>query len=267
MNYGLNGRTALVTGGDSGIGFCTAELLLREGATVLISDAMPEALGDAAARLQAHGTLHRFTADLTKADQVRALLAEAERLLGGAEILVNAAGITGRQGDFLEATDEDWLEAIDTNLMSAVRVARGIIPGMRRKGWGRIVLIASEDAVQPYPDELPYCASKAALLNLGKGLSKAYARDGVLTNVVSPAFIATPMTDAMMRKRAAQKNTSFDEAIRSFLEEERPNLELRRRGEPEEVAAAILFLCSAQASFVNGSNLRVDGGSVATIAT
>jgi NAD(P)-dependent dehydrogenase (short-subunit alcohol dehydrogenase family) len=81
---------------------------------------------------------------------------------------VHSAGITGKQGDFLEASDEDWLEAIDTNLFSAVRIARGVIPGMRHKGWGRIVLIASEDAVQPYPDELPYCASKAGLLNLGK---------------------------------------------------------------------------------------------------
>lgn len=267
MNYGLESRTALVTGGDSGIGFQTAALLLQEGARVLLSDISPDALEEAATRLGAYGTVHCFAANLTDPAAAQALLAEAEAKLGGADILVHATGITGKQGDFLEASDADWLEAINTNLLTAVRMARGVIPGMRRKGWGRIVLIASEDAVQPYPDELPYCASKAGLLNLGKGLSKAYAREGVLTNVVSPAFIATPMTDAMMHKRARETGTSFEQAIESFLREERPHLELQRRGEAEEVAAAILFLCSAQASFINGANLRVDGGSVATIST
>ncbi|NMB10530.1 MAG: SDR family oxidoreductase, partial [Tissierellia bacterium] len=110
-----------------------------------------------------------------------------------------------------------------------------------------------------------YCASKAGLLALSKGLSRTYAREGLLVNAVSPAFIHTPMTDAMMDKRAAQLGVDRDEAIRSFLQEQRPHLELERRGEPEEVAAVVAFLCSDRASFVTGSNYRVDAGSVATI--
>lgn len=118
---------------------------------------------------------------------------------------------------------------------------------------------------QPYDDELPYCAAKAGVLALAKGLSRSYAREGLLVNCVSPAFIHTPMTDAMMTERADQRGTDVDEAVSSFLDEERPYLELKRRGEPEEVAAVIAFLCSDRASFVNGSNYRVDAGSVATI--
>ena len=127
------------------------------------------------------------------------------------------------------------------------------------------MFVASEDAVQPYDDELPYCAAKAGILALAKGLSRSYAGEGLLVNAVSPAFIATPMTDAMMDQRAEERGTSKDEAIASFLDEERPYMELDRRGEPDEVAAVIAFLCSDRASFVNGSNHRVDSGSVATI--
>ncbi|GGI35259.1 hypothetical protein GCM10010988_03030 [Cnuibacter physcomitrellae] len=103
------------------------------------------------------------------------------------------------------------------------------------------------------------------MLALAKGLSRSYALEGLLVNAVSPAFIRTPMTDAMMQKRSEQLGVTVDEAVESFLEEERPYLELKRRGEPEEVANVIVFLCSDRASFVNGSNYRVDAGSVATI--
>ncbi len=127
------------------------------------------------------------------------------------------------------------------------------------------MLLASEDAVQPYTDELPCCAAKAAVLSLAKGLSKTYASEGVLVNAVSPAFIATPMTDAMMQERAQQDGTSVEQAISTFLDEDRPFMELKRRGEPDEVASVIAFLVSERASFVNGSNYRVDAGSVATI--
>jgi 3-oxoacyl-[acyl-carrier protein] reductase len=129
-----------------------------------------------------------------------------------------------------------------------------------------VILVTSEDAVQPYTDEMPYCAAKAGLLNFAKNLSKAYAKDGVLVNSVSPAFIATPMTDAMMEQRAKKLGVSFDEAIASFLKQKRPHLELQRRGKAQEVAAVITFLCSQLSSFILGANYRVDGGSVASIS-
>ncbi len=205
-----------------------------------------------------------FAADLTNEQEVQKLSEAVEEKFGGANILVNAAGARGAAGDFLELTDDDWMKTIQVDLMAAVRLCRAFIPQMRQKKWGRIVLISSENAIQPYEEETPYNACKAALINLAKGLSKAYGKDQVLINCVSPAYIATPMTDAMMKDLSKEKGVSFDEAVQWFLKNKRPNIEVQRRGKPEEVAAVIAFLCSELASFVNGSNYRVDGGSVAT---
>ncbi len=266
MNLGLKGRIAVVTGGDSGIGLATAELLLAEGVRVALTDIDAAELDQAAARLSAHGEVIAIQADISDVAHAQRLEKTVAEKLGAADILVHAAGITGPTGIFDTLTDDDWRVALDVDFLSAVRLCRAFIPHMQRGQWGRIVLIGSEDAVQPYPDELPYCAAKAAVLNLAKGLSKTYAKDGILVNSVSPAYIETPMTNAMMDKRAGEKGTSVEEAIQSFIREERPTLDLRRRGQPKEVAAAIAFLCSDLASFCTGANIRVDGGSIATVA-
>jgi NAD(P)-dependent dehydrogenase (short-subunit alcohol dehydrogenase family) len=266
MDLGLSGRTALVTGGDSGIGWHTARKLLAEGATVVISDLDQRRLERAAADLGAdEGSLFAFAADVTDPDSLASMHDRVMDAVGDIDILVQAAGITGAQGLFHEIDDDGWTSTLETDLLGPVRLVRTFLPSLRKGGWGRLVLIGSEDAVQPYDDELPYCAAKAGILALAKGLSRTYAREGLLVNAVSPAFIHTPMTDAMMDKRAEQLGTSQDEAIESFLSEKRPYLELKRRGEPDEVASVITFLCSNLASFIVGANYRVDGGSVATI--
>lgn len=266
MDLGIADKKALVTGGDSGIGWQTARLLLEEGATVVLSDLDQGDLDEAAARLDApEGRLHALAADLTDNADVERLAAEVADRVGDIDILVQSAGITGAQGLFHEIDDAGWVDTITTDLLAPVRLTRAFLPALRRGGWGRIVYLTSEDATQPYDDELPYCAAKAGVLSFAKGLSRTYAREGLLVNCVSPAFIHTPMTDAMMDKRADELGVSFDEAITSFLDEERPYMELKRRGEPEEVAAVIAFLCSDRASFVNGAEYRVDSGSVATI--
>ena len=266
MDLGISGRTALVTGGDSGIGWHTAQLLLAEGVTVVLSDKDQGKLDEAAARLgAADGTLHAFAADVTSVSELAALHERTAEAVGEIDLLVQCAGVTGAQGLFHEIDDEGWTSTLETDLLGPVRLVREFLPDLRSGGWGRLVLTASEDAVQPYDDELPYCAAKAGVLALAKGLSRSYALEGLLVNAVSPEFIHTPMTDAMMEKRADENGTSTEEAISTFLDEERPYLELKRRGRPEEVAAVIAFLCSERASFVNGSNYRVDAGSVATI--
>ncbi len=241
-------------------------MLLEAGAKVAITDRPDGALDESLADLRSAGEVIAVAADVTKTDSIAALFEEVTAKLGAPDILVNAAGVTGATGDFLEVDDAGWLETLDINLMGAVRMCRAAIPAMRTRKWGRIVLFSSEDAVQPYVDELPYCASKAGIQNLTKGLSKAYGCDNVLVNVVMPAFIATPMTDAMMEKRAKEKGTDFDEAIETFLEEERPGMTLKRRGRADEVAAAVAFLCSERASFINGAAIRVDSGAVQTMA-
>ncbi|WP_010216092.1 SDR family NAD(P)-dependent oxidoreductase [Sphingomonas sp. PAMC 26621] len=266
MDLGIKDRIALISGADSGMGKETAKLLLEAGVRVAITDQAGGTLDEAVAELSPLGDVIAVTGDVTRIDDVSAIWAEVRGKLGNPDIYVNAAGVTGATGDFLEVDDAGWQQTLDINLMGAVRMCREAIPAMRAGGWGRIVLFASEDGVQPYIDELAYCASKAGILSLAKGLSKAYGGDNVLVNTVSPAFIATPMTDTMMRKRADERGESFDDAIASFLDEERPGMVLKRRGRAEEVAAAVAFLCSERASFINGAGIRVDSGSVATIA-
>ncbi|GAA1865517.1 SDR family NAD(P)-dependent oxidoreductase [Brevibacterium marinum] len=266
MDLNIRGRKALVTGADSGIGLATARLLLAEGATVIMTDRDPDALVHAVEQVpDVDNRPYAFAADVTDAADIARLAQQVEDAVGDLDILINVAGIHGAGGLFHEISQDGWDHTIDVDLMGPVRVTRAFLPGLRRGGWGRIVFVSSEDAVQPYDDELPYCAAKAGLLSLAKGLSRTYASEGLLVNTVSPAFIESPMTDEMMSQRAESLGATFDEAIASFLQEERPFMELGRRGQPDEVANVIAFLCSDAASFVNGSNYRVDSGSVATI--
>ena len=266
MDLGIKGRSALITGGAGGMGMETARILLEEGVRVLLSDIdeaqlklTVELLGGAGDRLQS------VVADLTTqsgADTVR------DATDWDLDIVVHTAGITGAKGDpITDLTDDDWVDAWQTDFMSGVRVARTLVPAMAKRGWGRVVFVTSENATQPYPDEAVYNAAKAALLTFAKAVAQVYAPKGVLVNSVAPAFIATDMTDGMMKKRAEKLGVSMDDAIQSFLKEDRPYLVLNRRGRPEEVAAVIAMLCSERASFVVGSNWRVDGGSVMAINT
>lgn len=266
MNLSIQGRTAVITGGDSGIGLATAKVLASEGATIILTDKTQEPLDKALQELQKYTRQNTRTvairADITNNQEVQQLADEVKKKYGGADILVNCAGARGAAGTFLTLSDQDWYDTIDIDLMGAVRVCRAFIPQMQAKKWGRIVLIASENAFQPYEEESPYNACKAGIINLAKCLSRAYAKEGVLINTVSPAFIATPMTDAMMEELAQQRGTTIEEAVEWFLQNKRPHIEVHRRGNVEEVAAVIAFLCSELASYVNGSNYRVDGGSV-----
>jgi len=265
MDLGIAEKTALVFGGDSGIGWHTARRLLAEGARVVLSDIDQERLDEAARRLEAPADrLHAFAADVTRLDDLAALRARIEEAVGQVDILVQASGITGAQGLFHEIDDEGWTSTLETDLLGPVRIAETFLPHLRR-GWGRLVFLASEDAVQPYEDEIPYCAAKAGVLALMKGLSRTYAKEGLTVNAVSPAFIHTPMTDAMMEKSSKEQGISFDEAVQQMLDEKRPFMAIKRRGEPDEVAAVIAFLVSEGASFVNGANYRVDAGSVGSI--
>ncbi|MEO1093807.1 MAG: SDR family oxidoreductase [Cyanobacteria bacterium J06638_28] len=266
MELGIKGKVALITGGDSGMGRATAKLLADAGVKIALLDKTTDQLQATVEEVKTVGEAFPVSADLRNLSEVKAAKQKIVDRYGTVDILVNCAGITGATGDFWDISDDDWYEALEVDLMAAVRVCRTFIPLMRESGWGRVVLVSSEDAVQPYTDEMPYCAAKAGVLNLAKNLSKACAKDGVLVNSVSPAFIATPMTDAMMEKRAQELGVSFDEAIATFLKEKRPHLELQRRGKAQEVAAVITFLCSQHSSFVVGANYRVDGGSVASIS-
>lgn len=265
MDLGIKNKVALITGAAAGIGKETARLFLEEGVTVVLTDINENKLKETIDWLDSSDPLYSYPADITSIDDLKALHDYIKEEVGEIDILVQNAGTVGVQGLFHEIDDEGWVQTLEDDLLGPVRVVREFLPDLRSKGWGRIVFISSENGLQPYKDELPYDCSKAGILAFSKGLSRTYATEGLLVNTVSPAFIETPMTDKMMEKRSEKLGVSFEEAIESFLDEERPYIELKRRGKVEEVAPVILFLCSDKASFVNGSNYRVDGGSVATI--
>lgn len=257
MDLGIQGKTALVTGGSGGIGSAVAQRLAEAGASVWLSDIDETSVTAAAQRLGAQAV----AADLSTTAGATAL----HQATGEVDILVHAAGVTGAKGDPLTMSDEAWEEAHQTDFMSAVRLARLYGPGMVARGWGRMVFVTSENAAQPYPDETVYNVAKVGLVSFAKSISMAHAGEGLLANCVAPAFIETPMTDGMMDKLAAERGVSKDEAIQAFLDEERPYLGLKRRGKPDEVAPVIALLCSELASFISGANWRVDGGSVGSI--
>ena len=264
MDLGITGKTILITGATGGLGKAAAGRLSEAGARLVLTDIDQEKLDEMAADYDA--TIVATSADLTSDEGIQSLRTAMGKDVSP-DAIVHHAGITGAKGDPLEVSDDDFEECWQTNFMSAVRLSRAFIPEMAAKGWGRVVFTTSENAVQPYVDETVYNTSKAALLSFMKSTSLVYGPKGVRVNAVAPAFVESPMTDKMMKQRAEDRGESFDEAIESFLEEERPYLTLKRRGKPDEVAAVVAFLVSDLASFVNGAAYRVDGGAVASINT
>lgn len=266
MNLNIKGKTAVITGGDSGIGKSTAKFLAAEGVNIVLSDVDESGLEDALCEINKEDfedvQIIGIAADITKNEEVESLAKKVKEDFGGAHIVINAAGARGVAGDFLKLSDKDWMETIEVDLMGAVRVARAFIPQMLDLKWGRMIMIASENAYQPYVDESPYNACKAGIINLSKCLSRAYSKESILFNCVSPAYIETPMTDAMMEELADEKDISTEEAVEWFVKNKRPHIAMERRGKPDEVAATIAYLCSENASYINGANIRVDGGAV-----
>lgn len=267
MDLKLAGRVALVTGASKGIGKGIAASLVTEGADVVICARGRAELELTAAELNAMGggQVEAVAADVTKAEDCARIVEETVSRFGKLHVLVNNAAGIDNFGSYDELSDNNWQALFDLNVLSVVRVTRAALPHMRREKWGRIINIASENGLQPDAFMPHYSASKAALLNITKSMSKAFAVDGILVNSVSPAFILTSMSSEVIRQRANQAGISFEEAAKHLLGELRPHIELKRTGRIEEVGSAVAYLASEAASFITGTNLRVDGGSVASI--
>lgn len=266
MNLGLQEKVVLVTGASKGLGKAIAEAFAAEGSRVALTARNQRELEQIVQEIQQRdGQAIALAADLTNANTVNYLVAETIAHFGTVHVLVNNAGSIGRFAAFEELSDDDWANLFNVNLFSAVRITRAVLPAMRKQHWGRIINMASESGIQPDPEMPHYNASKAAMINLTKSLSKAYAKDGILVNTISPAFIKTPLVEHMLADQAAIKRITVQQAEEEFLCHNRPHIELGRAGKPEEVAAAVVFLASEAASFITGANLRVDGGSVASV--
>ncbi|PWJ20997.1 3-oxoacyl-ACP reductase FabG [Jannaschia seohaensis] len=240
--FDLTGKSALVTGASGGIGAAIATALHGAGATVGLSGtredplkALAETLGERA---------HVLPCNLADADAVNALPRQATEAMGSVDILVNNAGIT-RDNLFMRMSEEEWQSVLDVNLTSAFRLSKGVMRGMMKARWGRIVNISSIVGATGNPGQANYAASKAGMVGMAKSLAYEVASRGITVNAVAPGFIATPMTDKLTDDQKAKIDAQIP---------------MGRMGQPEEIAAATLYLASPEAAYVTGTVLHVNGG-------
>jgi 3-oxoacyl-[acyl-carrier protein] reductase len=240
--FDLTGKNALITGASGGIGGAIAKALHAAGATVALSGTRVEPLEALAAELGSRA--HVLPCNLSDKDAVEALPKAAAAAMGSVDILVNNAGIT-RDQLFMRMSDDEWSSVLEVNLTSTMRLCRGVMRGMMKARWGRIVNISSVVGATGNPGQANYAASKAGMVGMTKSIAYEVASRGITANCVAPGFITTAMTDKLT-----------DDQKSGIL----TNVPAGRMGDAEEIAAAVLYLASLEAGYVTGTTLHVNGG-------
>ena len=270
MNIVLEGRTALVTGSTAGIGRATVEGLARAGASVVVSGRGNERVNKAVTELRKtfpQGNIIGVAADLATGEGVEALIAQVPDV----DILVNNVGtahIRDYNGieDIAKIPDGDWLGLFQLNVMSGVRASRYYLPRMVQRGWGRVVFVSSESAVNIPKEMLDYGMTKAAQLAVSRGLAEAVAGTGVTVNAILPGPTRSEILGDFMAQQAKANGITQEEAEQGFLKAMRPTSLIKRFATTDEVANMIVYACSEQASATTGAALRVNGGVVRFLA-
>lgn len=261
MELGLQGRRALVTGSHRGTGAATARVLAREGAHVLVHGFELEAAESVAASIRGAGHQASAVSGDIRSDEGAAAVVQAA---GSVDVLVNNYGVA--EGGSWQSPSSDWVDLYQKNVLSAVRVTQGLVPGMRERGFGRVIFLSTAGTHRPAARMPHYYAAKTALLNATLSLSLELAGSGVTVNVVSPGMLATEEVVAGLKRRAAREGHAADwpEVEALAAREWIPN-PTRRLGRPEEVGELVAFLASDLAGYINGANLRIDGGATQTL--
>jgi NAD(P)-dependent dehydrogenase (short-subunit alcohol dehydrogenase family) len=258
MDLQVTGKTALVTGSTAGIGFAIAQSLAREGASVIVN-------GRTQARVDAALAKLGFPATGLAADVgTRNGVALAIERFPTVDILINNMGIFEPK-PFEAIPDEDWYRFFEVNVMSGVRLSRHYLPRMTAAGWGRIIFISSESAIQIPSEMIHYGVTKTAQLAISRGLAETTAGTGVTVNAVLPGPTASEGVGDFVNRMAEQQGTDRASLEQDFFRTARPSSLLRRFARPEEVAALVTFVASPLSSATNGAALRVDGGVVRSI--
>jgi NAD(P)-dependent dehydrogenase (short-subunit alcohol dehydrogenase family) len=263
MKIELEGRKAVVTGSTAGIGFAVAEGLARAGASVVINGRGEQRVAAALRNLRERVPNANFAgvaADLSTAEGSATLVAQVV----DADILVNNLG-TAHVNGFFDQTDSEWLDLFQLNVMSGVRAARHYVPGMVKRGWGRVVFVSSESAINIPKEMIDYGMTKTAQLAVSRGLAELVGGTGVTVNSVLPGPTRSEILGNWMTATANEQGITQEEAEQNFLKSMRPTTLINRFTTTDEIANMVVYVCSEQASGTSGAALRVDGGVVRSI--
>jgi NAD(P)-dependent dehydrogenase (short-subunit alcohol dehydrogenase family) len=261
MDLHLDDKTAFISGSTAGIGWATARRLADEGAHVIVNGRTQARVDEAIERIDADvagAEVEGMAADLGTADGVEVVTSR----LPSVDVLVNNVGIF-EPAPFEDITDESWMRHWRVNVMSGVRLTRHYLPGMKERGWGRVVFVSSESGVQIPEEMIQYGVTKTAQIGLARGIAETTQGEGDVTvNSVLPGPTASEGVREFVMERAEQEGLTVEEVETQFFKSERPTSLLQRFTEPAEVAHMIAYVCSEGASATNGAALRVDGGVV-----
>jgi 3-hydroxybutyrate dehydrogenase len=255
----LKGKVALVTGSTSGIGQGVAEALAAEGASIMLNG-----FGDPAKIEELRVSLEqRFgvkalysAADISKGAQIAAMVAEAQKSLGSLDILVNNAGIQFT-APVEEFPDEKWDQIIAINMSGVFHGMKAAIPGMKAKGWGRIINVASAHGLVGSPHKVAYVAAKHGVLGMTKVAAIELANTGITVNAICPGWVLTPLVEKQLADRAKELGTSVEKETHAFVTEKQP---MAQFSTPEQIGGLAVFLCSDAARTITGVPLSIDGG-------
>jgi NAD(P)-dependent dehydrogenase (short-subunit alcohol dehydrogenase family) len=260
MDLGLKGKKAVVSGSTAGIGLAIATSLAAEGASVVINGRTEARVTAAIDYICDHvmaAEVEGVAADLGTLDGVMTFLNQAPE----ADILVNNLGIFEAK-PFAEITDADWLRFFEVNVLSGVRLARHYLAGMRDKNWGRVIFISSESAVNIPVEMIHYGVTKTAQVAVARGLAESVADTGITVNSILVGPTNSEGVGNFMQELARQQGVTAAQVEKEFFEKVRPSSLLKRFEKPEEVAAVVTFVASAQGAIINGAALRAEGGVV-----
>jgi NAD(P)-dependent dehydrogenase (short-subunit alcohol dehydrogenase family) len=264
MKIDLSGKTALVTGSTSGIGYAIAKGLALAGASVVVNGRTQAKVDKAATAITKAAPGSKVTgiaADVSTAAGCQTLA----ETLPDVDILINNAGIFEPKG-FFDIPDEDWTRLFDINVMSGIRLSRAYMQGMLKRNWGRIVFIASESALMIPTEMIHYGVTKTAQLSVSRGLAELTRGTAVTVNAVMPGPTMTDGVETFVADLGRQNGQSPAEAAALFIKQHRPGSIIQRFASAEEIANMVIYVSSKEASATNGAALRVEGGLIQTIA-
>lgn len=261
MQIDFTGRRVLISGSTSGIGFAAATGFLKAGASVVINGRTEQSVAAALKRLEEHRSrVIGFAGDLATLPDCSRLVAEHPDF----DVVINNLGVFKPQ-DFFDTPDSEWDRLFQTNVLSGVRLSRAYAPAMVKRGWGRIVFISSESAINTPVDMIHYGFSKTAQLAVSRGLAKRLAGTGVTVNAVLPGPTLSEGVASMLQPETGRSGVNLEQAAADFVAAHRGSSIIRRAASVDEVANMIVYVSSEQASATTGAALRVDGGVVDSV--